>query len=265
MTSYLTPEQIAQLLRPLNPKRVNRDGKGHSHLQQHDVRAHLIRVFGFARWSAETPIMELVFETSTEGDKPRWTVCYRAQAVLTICAPDGTVLCHFSDWATGEAINQPSRGDAHDLSVKTAASQALKRCAINLGTQFALGLYNGGELKDIVGRSLVSAEAEAADAAAVDTDVPEIVPESETVEAAPDTHTQSQPPKEISDEDTKADRVSEIRDALLTAKTRSAVSAIAITVSKEGLRNAMTDDGEGNVCSVGALLDDRLKRVMKAS
>ena len=39
-------------------------------------------------------------------------------------------------------MNQASVGAAHDLAMKSAISQALKRCAANLGDQFGLSLYS---------------------------------------------------------------------------------------------------------------------------
>ena len=54
------------------------------------------------------------------------------------------------DVGTGEAINQPSRGDAHDLALKSAVSGALKRCAKDLGDQYGLGLYDKGSLEPTV-------------------------------------------------------------------------------------------------------------------
>ena len=50
----------------------------------------------------------------------------------------------------------PQRGESHDMAVKTAESDAIKRAAINLGTQFGLSLYNNGSLKDIVVMTLSS-------------------------------------------------------------------------------------------------------------
>jgi hypothetical protein len=41
------------------------------------------------------------------------------------------------------------------MAVKTAESDALKRAAINLGTQFGLSLYDNGSRNDVVGHSLV--------------------------------------------------------------------------------------------------------------
>ena len=46
-----TDVQIKQLLQPINPKRVLRDGKGNAHVAQQDVTAHLTRIFGFGGWS----------------------------------------------------------------------------------------------------------------------------------------------------------------------------------------------------------------------
>jgi hypothetical protein len=36
------------------------------------------------------------------------------------------------------------------MAIKTAESDAIKRAAINLGTQFGLSLYNNGSTKDVV-------------------------------------------------------------------------------------------------------------------
>jgi hypothetical protein len=46
-------------------------------------------------------------------------------------------------------------GDLHDNAIKTAASDGLKRCAINLGTQFGLSLYDNGSRTDVVKMTLV--------------------------------------------------------------------------------------------------------------
>ena len=40
------------------------------------------------------------------------------------------------------------------MAVKTAESDALKRAAINLGTQFGLSLYADGATRDVVGKTL---------------------------------------------------------------------------------------------------------------
>lgn len=154
----LRKNQTDQLLKGINPSRVGKDGKGFAHLEAWDVRAHLIRIFGFANWSAELVDMEPIFETYTEKDgKTRWTVAYRATMRLTIFT-GGMEDAVYTEAAVGDSQNNPSRADAHDMAIKTAESQAFKRCAINLGDQFGLSLYNNGGTGSVVRAVLDSEE-----------------------------------------------------------------------------------------------------------
>lgn len=153
----LRKNQTDQLLKGINPSRIGKDGKGFSHLEAWDVRAHLIRIFGFANWSAELIEMEPIFETSIEKDgKTRWTVAYRATMRLTIFT-GGMEDAVYTEAAVGDSTNNPGRADAHDMAIKTAESQAFKRCAINLGDQFGLSLYNNGGTSSVV-RAVLDAE-----------------------------------------------------------------------------------------------------------
>ncbi|MBL1107383.1 hypothetical protein JK361_22715 [Streptomyces sp. 5-8] len=138
-----------------------------SHLEAWDVRRQLIRIFGFDGFTVETMALDLVHENGNPNYRKKnkageeygptytaWTIVYRAQVRLTVKAVDGRPLTVFEDAAAGDAVNQPSVGDAHDLAMKTALSQALKRCAVNLGDQFGLSLYNDGSQAPVVLRSL---------------------------------------------------------------------------------------------------------------
>jgi recombination DNA repair RAD52 pathway protein len=158
-TRGLNPLQRDYLLKPLDAHRI-RDVQGMSHLEAHDVRRWLTRVFGFGGWSLDTLGLDLIAEHRKDNHRKKgrngepygpeytaWTVVYRAQVRLTVKDPVGNVLTHFDDAATGDAINMPSIGDAHDFAVKTAMSQAMKRCAVNLGDQFGLSLYDGGGVR----------------------------------------------------------------------------------------------------------------------
>jgi hypothetical protein len=155
-TKMFSNEQIRALLEPIDPARLKRDGKGFSHLEVWDVRRTMNRIFGFGNWSANVTTMELVSEQEVTGNdkKPRWSVIYRARCTLQIGDPFG-VGVSYTEWAAGDATNFPSRADAHDHAIKTAESQAFKRCAVNLGDQFGLSLYYNGSveasLEDIVG------------------------------------------------------------------------------------------------------------------
>lgn len=164
MTGF-TEQQIEQLLKPINERRVLKDGKGHSHVSQQDITAHLIRMFGFGGFDTEVLSVECIFEDERVKDgKPtgRYDVCYRALLRLSIRATDGKVICQYEDGSTATAQNQ-TRGDGHDLAYKSAISLAKKRAAINLGDQFGLSLYNKGQMTALVMRTLVGAEVDSED------------------------------------------------------------------------------------------------------
>jgi recombination DNA repair RAD52 pathway protein len=146
----LNQRQYDQLLKPLNPSRVakrQQAGRNLSYLEAWDVKAHLIRVFGFGGWSWEVLNTDLAFEDQNE--KGQWQVGYRVRGCLRI----ESIYCVYTEAAVGSA-SLPSRGEAHDMAIKTAESDALKRAAINLGTQFGLSLYNDGSLNDVVKATL---------------------------------------------------------------------------------------------------------------
>lgn len=162
----LTDKQTAFLLSPISSNRV-RNLRGMSHLEAWDVRRQLIRIFGFEGFTVETLALDLAYERGIENYRKKnkqgeeygapytaWTIVYRAQVRLTVKTTGGETIAVFEDAAAGDAINQPSVGDAHDLAMKTALSQALKRCAVNLGDQFGLSLYNDGSQDAVVMRSL---------------------------------------------------------------------------------------------------------------
>lgn len=153
----LSKEQVTQLLAPLSPSRVQRDDKNMSHLAAWDVRRYLIRIFGPTGWENEIISLDFVYEKPTKTQKGRdaWIVGYRATTRLCVKDENGKILSRWEDGAFGSAT-LPSLGDAHDMAMKTALSQSLKRCAVNLGDQFGLSLYNSGSVVAVVGRTLAS-------------------------------------------------------------------------------------------------------------
>ena len=158
---YLSEAQVAALLQPLAPDRVARTHDGMSHLEGWDIRAQLNRVLGFARWSADLTDIAMLYEekTMTKSNREAWRVAWRATVRLRVQSPGGCQLASWTEAAVGEALMPDSkRGDAHDMAIKTAETQALKRCAINLGTRFGLSLYDDAATRDVVGRTLVSGE-----------------------------------------------------------------------------------------------------------
>ena len=151
MSLQLTDEQIDVLLRAIHPKRVGQV-QGNSHVEGYDIRAMLIRVFGFGSFDIHTDTV-LVYEDreqSTKNSKPAVEVCYRSKLALTV-HDRHLNSCTFEAVATATSkMPDYMRGDAHDFAIKTAETQALKRAAINLGDQFGLGLYRKGSTAALV-------------------------------------------------------------------------------------------------------------------
>jgi recombination DNA repair RAD52 pathway protein len=161
-----TQQQLQALMAPLNGNRVSsrsQGGRSLSYLEAWDVKAALIRVFGFGNWSAdvtESKILRMerdvpAFSGSgnsrtrkmNENGEPdfNWSVTAMVTLRLTIAMTGAT----YTETAIASQTG-PDVGEVSDFAVKTAESDALKRCAINLGTQFGLGLYNNGGLGDVV-------------------------------------------------------------------------------------------------------------------
>lgn len=152
-------QQMRVLMAPINPRRVKKLD-GNSYVEQQDIRAMLIRLFGYDGWSlVQLHEPRLLFERERElnSGKPGITVGYLCSVAIIIHAPldeQGFLSGkdqQFSGTATGSAtMGINSIGDAHDSALKTADSGALKRAAINLGTQFGLSLYWDGTMNDTV-------------------------------------------------------------------------------------------------------------------
>lgn len=152
----LNDKQVEVLLRPINGNRVlTLDGL--SHLAAWDVRAHLIRIFGFGGFSVDLVDLALIhdLETKTRKGADARKVAYRATVRLTIHTDVYSDRATYTEAAVGESVMPDFKhGDAHDMAIKTAESQALKRCATNLGDQFGLSLYANGSRNAVVRGSL---------------------------------------------------------------------------------------------------------------
>jgi len=162
----LTREQHDILLRPLNGSRVQsrkQAGRSLSFLEAWDVKAHLTRIFGFCNWDGEILDSNLAFETAPQGEAKNWSVGYKVTYRITVRDQNGEFLCTHAEAAVGSA-QLPQRGEAHDMAIKTAESDALKRAAINLGTQFGLSLYNNGSTHDIIKATIVTPTGHVGDA-----------------------------------------------------------------------------------------------------
>lgn len=142
----LSAKQLEILMRPLNPGRVQRRSQGGanlSYLATWDVRAMLIRVFGFGGFSIETINTQILdIERLDNGQ-------VKVAAMCTVRLTIPQLECVYTESAVAGQTGR-SVGDVADFAVKTAESDAMKRACVNLGTQFGLSLYNDGSTNEVV-------------------------------------------------------------------------------------------------------------------
>lgn len=148
-----TKEQISALMGAISDARVaERTQPGSqrkmSYVEAWDIKATLIRVFGFGNFSAEvieSKILKLdEVPQSRDPQKMNWRAVAQATVRLTIHLT-GAV---YTETAIASQ-SVPDIGEAGDFAIKTAESDALKRAATYLGTQFGLSLYDGTR-RDVV-------------------------------------------------------------------------------------------------------------------
>jgi hypothetical protein len=135
----LSPDQVDALGAELHPGRIAYDDRGNAHVSGWDVRATLTRIFGFGMWSETITRVEKVQDNQyTQGG--HWNVSWMVSVQLVCWDAYGTPLGPY-EGITIETVTMGNRGNATELAIKSAATVALKRAAINLGNQFGLSLY----------------------------------------------------------------------------------------------------------------------------
>ena len=151
MTTPLTEDQLRILMSPLNPSRVQsrkQGGSSLSYLAAWDVKATLIRVFGFGGFSSELTQAAILREEQVENSRKtghNWKVT--AQATVKLTVPQLNAV--YSETAIAGS-SQPDYTESADMALKSAESDALKRAAIFLGTQFGLSLYDNGSTNEVI-------------------------------------------------------------------------------------------------------------------
>lgn len=138
--------QLEILMRPLNAGRVRNRKQGSaslSYLEAFDVRATLIRLFGFGGFHIETLEAKVLDMALNEKGNNVVTAMAHVRLYIPVLG------CTYSEVAASSQTG-PMLGEVTDFALKTAVSDAMKRCAINLGAQFGLGLYDSGSLAEPV-------------------------------------------------------------------------------------------------------------------
>ena len=150
-TPHLSLPQLQKLASPIHPGRVSqRDGM--SYVEAYDVKATLIRIFGYGGFSSELIDSELLFREQVpqarNKDRMNWKVAMKATVRLTIHALNNATYTE----AAVAGSSQPDITESMDMALKSAESDALKRAAIFLGDQFGLSLYNDGSTNQLITR-----------------------------------------------------------------------------------------------------------------
>jgi Rad52/22 family double-strand break repair protein len=168
----ITDDQLAALTAGLNPQRVSsrsQGGRSLSYLEAWDVKATLIRMFGFGGFSAEAEDCQIVqiesnvpkttgwgenkreipIEYGTDGQIKFGTANFRVTAMVKVKLTIHQTGAVYTEFAASSQTG-PDLGEVSDFAIKTAESDALKRAAIYLGTQFGLSLYDNGSTNDVV-------------------------------------------------------------------------------------------------------------------
>lgn len=139
--SILKQEQLDALKAPLNLSGVKQRKQGGttlSYIEGYHAINEANRIFGFDGWSLRTIEHELVCQSEVEiGVKktPGIEVGYRAAVEVTV----GDITRVQNGFGTGRAGNPIA---AHELAIKEAETDAMKRALRTFGSQFGNALYD---------------------------------------------------------------------------------------------------------------------------
>jgi DNA recombination protein Rad52 len=135
----LTDVQVRQLRAKLDAKHVktrNANGTSLHYVEGWHVIAEANRIFGYDAWDRRTIVTNCVW-TEVKGGNHH--AAYTAKVRVTVRAGDMTVIREGS--GTGEAT-APTPGQAHELALKGAETDATKRALATFGNPFGLALYD---------------------------------------------------------------------------------------------------------------------------
>ena len=122
-------------------------GKSLSYLATHHVIDRMNKVLGQFSWSSETVEIRCVHSGEVEGygGKKKHTAHYLARVKIEVQARDENNVVHRTSHmgvGYGDGDDGQNPGKAHELAMKEAESDALKRACKNLGQSMGLALYD---------------------------------------------------------------------------------------------------------------------------
>lgn len=118
------------------------NGRTLDYVSGYYVIKRLNAILGQGNWGYEIQNTALVYQGEIQPPNRGkvFTAHYLTTVRLTACVGSNTVV--FSDVGYGDGTDKQSPGKAHELAAKEAVTDALKRCAKNLGMSFGLALYD---------------------------------------------------------------------------------------------------------------------------
>jgi DNA recombination protein Rad52 len=134
-----TDTQLRQLKAKLDPEHVKTRQSGAATLHYIEgwyAIAEANRIFGFDGWDRETISTICISSSKSRGDH---LVAYIAKVRITVRAGDMVIVREGS--GTGEAKGY-TPGQAHELALKSAETDATKRALASFGNRFGLALYD---------------------------------------------------------------------------------------------------------------------------
>lgn len=129
---------IDELTKPLGREHV-KTRQGIDYVESHYVIRRLNEIFGHHAWSFNVDETRCVFDGENERGKPH--TAYVAHCTLTVIPVHGAMPVMKKDVGGGDQTGGDA-GTRHSNAIKGAVSDAMKRCARQLGDQFGLALYS---------------------------------------------------------------------------------------------------------------------------
>lgn len=135
----LSDTQVRQLRAKLEAKHVktrNANGTDLQYVEGWHVIAEANRIFGYDAWDRRTLASHCVWSGASGAYH---AAAYTAKVRVSVRAGDITIVREGSGTGEGKA---PTPGQAHELALKGAETDATKRALATFGNPFGLALYN---------------------------------------------------------------------------------------------------------------------------
>jgi len=139
----LSDMQLRQLRAKLDARHIktrNANGTDLHYVEGWRVISEANRIFGYDAWDRRTVATKCV---SSSGNGQRHFAAYTAKVRITVRAGDITIVREGSGTGEGSGLTP---GQAHEIALKSAETDATKRALSTFGNPFGLALYDREQL-----------------------------------------------------------------------------------------------------------------------